>query len=272
MFRYVSPPLEVEDEGVKKWEKCLIGYFLDSSIPFVVVKSIVMKIWRKFNLLDVVPLGDGFYVFKFSQLFGAKDVLEGGPWFIAGRYLVLRWWSAGLSLSKASLTSILIWVKLCGIPLEFWSEEGLSHIASAVGVPLFADAQTEQETRLRFARICIEVDASKPLTEEIFLQPNPKATDCAPSLIRIQFLYPWKPNGAQDAMFLVILLKLVPSSLSVLRYKPQPLDRISFMDHPLFSQGKIRLLLHLCLFGELQIGKENLEWKWRVSSLPLQVF
>ena len=29
----VSPPPEVEDEGAKKWEKCLIGYFLDSQIP-----------------------------------------------------------------------------------------------------------------------------------------------------------------------------------------------------------------------------------------------
>ena len=29
----VSPQVEIEDEGAKQWEKCLVGYFLDSSIP-----------------------------------------------------------------------------------------------------------------------------------------------------------------------------------------------------------------------------------------------
>ena len=142
----------------------------------------------------MIPLGDGFYVFKFSQLYGAKEVLEGGPWIIAGRYLVLRWWSAGLSLTKDSLSSIPVWVQFSGIPLEYWSAEGLSHIASAVGVPLYADAQTEQGTRLKFARICVEVDASKSLVEEIFLRSNTKGTLCPSHLIRIKALYQWKPK------------------------------------------------------------------------------
>ena len=139
----VSPPPEVEDAGAKKWDKCLVGYFLDSSIPFAVVKSIVLKIWRRHNLLDVTPIGDGFFMFKFAQLLGAKDVLEGGPWIIAGRYLVLRLWSTGLSLTKESLSTIPVWVQLDGIPLEYWTAKGLSHIASGMGVPLYADSQPE---------------------------------------------------------------------------------------------------------------------------------
>ena len=172
----VSPPVEVEEAGAKKWENCLVGYFLDSKIPHAVVKSISLKLWSKHNLIDVIPIGEGFFIFKFSQQYGAKDVLDGGPWIIAGRYLVRHWWSTGLSLLIAPLNSLPVWVQFFGIPLELWTTEGLSHIASAVGVPLFADSMTKQGTRLKFARSCVEVDASKPLVEEFFLKLNGKGT------------------------------------------------------------------------------------------------
>ena len=43
-------------------------------------------------------------------------------------------------------------------PLDYWAEEGLSYIASAVGKPLYADTMTISCMRLSFARICVEVD------------------------------------------------------------------------------------------------------------------
>ena len=200
----------------------LIGYFLDSNIPQAVVKSITLKIWRKHNLMDVIPIGDGFFMFKFFHLNGAKDVLESGRWLIAGRYLVLRWWSTGLSLTKAALTSIPVWVQLCGVALEYWTAEGLSHIASVVGVPLYADAQTEQGTHLKYARICVEVDASKPLIEEIFLKPNSKGTASSPPLIRIKALYQWKPKRCSGCQVFGHTDTLCPQQIATPANQPNP--------------------------------------------------
>ena len=183
----VAPLPEVEDSGAKQWDKCLVGYFLDSGLPLPVIKSIALKIWRKHSLFDVIPIGDGCFLFKFSQAFGAKDVLEGGPWIFAGRYLVLRWWSIGLSLAKETLSSIPVWVQLSGIPLEYWSAEGLSHIASAVGIPLYADAATEDCFRVSFARICVEVDASVPLLNSF--ETEVLQTDGSSSLCTIGVSY-----------------------------------------------------------------------------------
>ncbi|XP_059671159.1 uncharacterized protein LOC132316704 [Cornus florida] len=55
------------------------------------------------------------------------------------------------------------WVKFYGIPQKYWTAIGLSHIASTVGIPLYADQATEARSKLRYARICINVDLSKPL-------------------------------------------------------------------------------------------------------------
>ena len=80
----VSPPPEIEEQGSKKWEHCLVGYFLDSKLPQGVVRSITLKLWAKQGLMDTIPHGSGFYIFKFSQPSGAKEVLESGPWLISG--------------------------------------------------------------------------------------------------------------------------------------------------------------------------------------------
>lgn len=61
-----------------------------------------------------------------------------------------------------------------GLPLEYWTSEGLSHVASAVGKPLHADSFTSYRRRIRFARVCVEVDASKTLVKEFYLHYRAK--------------------------------------------------------------------------------------------------
>ena len=55
------------------------------------------------------------------------------------------------------------------IPVEYWTEEGLSKLASAIGVPLYADHATESRKRISFARVCVEIEATRPLIEEFTL-------------------------------------------------------------------------------------------------------
>ena len=165
----VSPLVEVEELGTKKWELCLVGRFLDTKLPPAVVSSITRKLWLKQGLMDVIPHGKGLYIFRFSQPSGAKDVLEGGPWLIAGRHLCLRWWSPKISWQREDVLTVPIWVQLHNVPLEFWTAEGLSYLANAVGKPLYADAVTESSRRLQYARVCVVVDAMKPLITEFTL-------------------------------------------------------------------------------------------------------
>lgn len=52
----VTPPISVisvEEAGGAQWVDCVVGYFLDKTLPFPVVKSITSRIWRKFGLYEV---------------------------------------------------------------------------------------------------------------------------------------------------------------------------------------------------------------------------
>ena len=67
------------------------------------------------------------------------------------------------------LTSIPIWVKFHNIPLEYWTNTSLGHIASVVGNPLHLDSLTENQSKLSFARICVEVGVDCEFHKSVLL-------------------------------------------------------------------------------------------------------
>ncbi|XP_028118134.1 uncharacterized protein LOC114315721 [Camellia sinensis] len=68
-----------------------------------------------------------------------------------------------MKLSKEKATTVLVWAKFFNVSFEYWDSDGLSQIASAVGTPLFMDQLTEQGSRVSFARVCVEVEATSNL-------------------------------------------------------------------------------------------------------------
>lgn len=55
--------------------------------------------------------------------------------------------------------SIPVWVKLSHIPLELWTPRGLSVIASGLGTSLCLDKAIEDQSRLSYAWVRIEIRA-----------------------------------------------------------------------------------------------------------------
>ena len=116
-------------------------------------------------------------------------VLDNGPWYFAGRPIILRFWKPGMEMLNAQITSLPIWVKFFNIPLEYWTVTSLGYIASVVGISMHLDTLTENHSRLSFARICIEVDVNCTFPKSALLDlGNGKY-----STIRIE--YPWFPQN-----------------------------------------------------------------------------
>ena len=185
----IHPPDEPVFEGVSMWKGCLVGQFFDKRLPIHVVRATVDKLWGKHEMPEISTTDNGLYLFRFRDMVARDWVMENGPWYIAGRPIILRVWQPSMEMLNIQLTSLPIWVKFYNIPLEYWTNTCLSYIASAVGKPLHMDSLTENRTRLSFARICIEVDLSSkfPKTARLNLG-NGKCTT-----IRIE--YPWVPQN-----------------------------------------------------------------------------
>ncbi|XP_024962394.1 uncharacterized protein LOC112502655 [Cynara cardunculus var. scolymus] len=166
-------------------------------MPFYVVNSNLNRMWRRYGLVNVASNYEGFFLFKFNNEEGMSYVLENGPWLVNGIPLFVSKWKAGSSLGKPELKKLPIWVNLYGVPLEVWNAQGLSELASGIGIPLTLDRATEercisQSGRVGFARILIEVSADKAIADEVIaLVPSLDGTEEKEVIIRA--MYNWKP-------------------------------------------------------------------------------
>ncbi|KAL7181462.1 hypothetical protein ACSBR1_040368 [Camellia fascicularis] len=146
-LKYYPPKLDQDKIVVEmppsspmvKWKACLVRYFIDKNMPYTLIKNNAFNMWMNKGLVDILKNDDGFIFFMFENRDCCIDVLEGGPWYVGGFLLILKQWHRMMKLSKEDKKTIPIWVKFYNIPLEYWDGDGLSRIASAVGIPLFMD-------------------------------------------------------------------------------------------------------------------------------------
>ncbi|KAL0299870.1 UNVERIFIED_CONTAM: hypothetical protein Sangu_3150900 [Sesamum angustifolium] len=79
----------------------------------------------------------------------------------------------GMVLRKLKHTEVPVWIKLRHLPVELWTTDGLSTVASGIGKPLYPDAITRACTRLDFARVCVMLNVNSKLPKHIvIMMPN----------------------------------------------------------------------------------------------------
>nr|GFB02039.1 hypothetical protein [Tanacetum cinerariifolium] len=73
-----------------------------------------------------------------------EEVLAKSPWIISNKPIFVQKWDPIIGMKKVDVTKIFVWVKLINIPMEAWSKEGISALASSLGKPLRMDNTTAQ--------------------------------------------------------------------------------------------------------------------------------
>lgn len=120
-----------------------MGHFLAKNMNIAYIRAQASNLWKNKGLKSMLSTANGFVFFMFDTIDSSTAVLEDGPWFISGHFIVLKKWHSMMKLSKDQLDKIPIWVKLFSVPMEYWDDYGLSRIASAIGEPLCMDRLTD---------------------------------------------------------------------------------------------------------------------------------
>lgn len=184
----LDAPVELDEYHLddKNWGLCLIGYFLDGRMDFPLLCSTARRVWKDCGPIKIRQFGACFF-FEFQDEDSKNKVLEGGPYFFSRRYLVLKEWERMLAPSTEHPSTIPVWVKIHKLPLECWTEEGLSRIASKIGKPLHVDVATAGQQRIAFARVCIEIGADYEL-------PSTISVLTAKGTVVVTVEYQWLPR------------------------------------------------------------------------------
>ncbi|WCJ44151.1 zinc ion binding nucleic acid binding [Euphorbia peplus] len=88
---------------------------------------------------------------------------------VQGHYLTVRTWTPEFSPSATVVGSTIVWARFPELPLQFYEEDGLMLIGNSFGRAIKVDKNTSQATRGKFARVCVEIDLSKPIVPQFLL-------------------------------------------------------------------------------------------------------
>ncbi|MFS7888741.1 hypothetical protein Hanom_Chr00s000002g01598651 [Helianthus anomalus] len=190
-------PLSLVKQVTDRYANTLYGYFLGKRLAFPVVDYFAKNNWAKYGLSRLMMNANGFFFFKFKTKEGMDKMIEDGPWMIRNVPIILKEWSASIKLEKEDIKAIPVWVKMHDVPLAAYTEDGLSLVASKIGVPKMLDSYTatmcaESWGRSSYARALIEVQARADLKRSVTVA-IPSLDGNGYSKVEIKIEYDWEP-------------------------------------------------------------------------------
>ncbi|CAL9021388.1 unnamed protein product [Prunus brigantina] len=137
---------------------------------------LLARLRQKWSLLkgaiSLIDLENNFYVVRFVLEEDIRYVFSGGPWVIAGQSLVMQRWKPGFDPNEATITRMAVWVRIMGLHVEWFNPEAIKRIGDLIGVTYRIDTHIVAQARGKYARICIELDLTKPLIANVQVENN----------------------------------------------------------------------------------------------------
>ncbi|GJS12266.1 zinc finger, CCHC-type containing protein [Tanacetum coccineum] len=139
----------------------------------------------------------GLFSFQFSSTDGLNSMPENGPWFIRNHPFILCKWDMDAGLFKEDVRNVSVLVKLYGVPIMAYNEDGLSVIATKLGTPLMLDSYTSDMClqswgRSSYSRVIIELQADVVLKDTIVVAML-KIIGEGYHTCTVRVEYEWKP-------------------------------------------------------------------------------
>ncbi|GJV41915.1 beta-caryophyllene synthase [Tanacetum coccineum] len=117
---------------------------IDVVVPLESIRAISeWNTWGKYRLVkSMINSSTGLFFFQFSSMDGLNSMLKNGLWFIHNNPLILKKCNPDVNLLKEDVVNVSVLVKLHGVPVTAFSEDGLSAIATKLGTLLMLDSYT----------------------------------------------------------------------------------------------------------------------------------
>ncbi|KAF8083331.1 hypothetical protein N665_0780s0004 [Sinapis alba] len=174
----VIVPEEITKDVEPLWDDFLIGKFLDNAPHVAKIHAIVNKIWAlndKAQMIDVFEVNTTTMKFRIMNSSVRNRILRRGMWNLAGIPVVMTKWSPVVEKQKPEVQSIPMWVHLKNVPMNMFSWQGLSFVASPVGSPVRLHPETAQ---------CLNL-TELPKSMKLNIQGQDTL---------VEYVYPWLPT------------------------------------------------------------------------------
>ncbi|XP_061363776.1 uncharacterized protein LOC133307303 [Gastrolobium bilobum] len=165
-----SFPKALHLEGCRPWKQAVIVKLLGKKVGVRFLLNRLLRMWNISGTYEFIDLENDYFLFRFSNKNDYSHVLEDGPWIIADHYVVVQRWRPFFNPYDDEIRKLAVWIRIPGLPIEFYTSHHLWNIGSIFGRTLMIDRNSIRKRysgegditeRAKFARICVEVDLRK---------------------------------------------------------------------------------------------------------------
>lgn len=77
----------------------------------------------------------------------------------------MQQWVLNFMPKSVKIESLLLWVRFQILPVDYYTNKWLERVGNKIGKTIKVDRITLLASRGKFARVCVEIDTTKPLKE-----------------------------------------------------------------------------------------------------------
>lgn len=147
----------------QKWRQSLIIKLRGKKVGYNYLQRKLQTMWRPEAFMNLVALENEYYLVRFHSIDDYKFARDQGPWSILDHYFMVKEWTPNFDPITNKTEKLIVCVRIPCLPIEYFDYEILKKVGEKIGKPISGDHNTGRATRGRFARICVEIDITKPL-------------------------------------------------------------------------------------------------------------
>lgn len=138
------------------------------------LRNCLLSVWKNLGKWGVSSIGRGYYEFVFSSLEDVKRVRSVPSWNLNPGVLKLFAWSQDFKPNLQNNSTAQVWVRLHGLPQEYWRPRIFFAIANSVGTPICTDSASTKpmidRTFGQYARVLVDMDITKDLRYNVLVE------------------------------------------------------------------------------------------------------
>jgi hypothetical protein len=158
------------EELRRPMQQAIIVKLLGKKIGYFVMMEKLQTIWKPTGGMEIIDIGNGFFMVKFDVKEDLEKAMGGSPWMIFDHYLAIHPWTPDFDPFEVSIDRTCVWIRIPGLGMECYDENVLMALGAAIGRPIKVDIRTIEASRGKFARICVEIDLNLPVVGKIWFR------------------------------------------------------------------------------------------------------
>lgn len=153
-----------------KWKQTLILKVLGRSVAYAYLLKRLTTFWHPKARMELVTIEGRYFLVKFASHEDYEFAKYGGPWMVLDHYLVMKERVPNFDLLTDKTKTMIVLVQFPILSAEYYDYNFPMRVRGKIGKAINIDMATSLVSRAMFARICVEVDITKPLLSKFTLR------------------------------------------------------------------------------------------------------